>query len=136
MEIGSGEPRTTTALRVDPVLEHVSIIRAVARMLADRCGFALEEIAEVTDAIDEVGAILIDVASFGSPLHCSFVETESALFVTSTVTSHRGIVRHPGVRWRVLEALTDRLLITDLLGESEGEREVVVGFVKHRHGFI
>ncbi|MFE5704207.1 hypothetical protein [Rhodococcus koreensis] len=35
----------------------------------------------------------------------------------------------------MLEALTDRVLTTDILGESEGEREVVVGFVKRRHGF-
>jgi serine/threonine-protein kinase RsbW len=32
----------------------------------------------------------------------------------------------------VLEAVTDRVLTTDLVGESAGEREVVVGFIKQR----
>jgi len=125
----------TTELRVNAALDQLPIVQAAARTLTRRRGFALKEIAEVTHAIDEVGAMLIDAASIGSPLRCSFVVSGSDFLMTSTVTSRRCLPRHPGSRWRVLEALTDRVLTTDLLGESEGEHEVVVGFVKRRHGF-
>lgn len=79
--------------------------------------------------------MLIDAASVGSPLRCSFVVSGFVFLMTSTVTSRRCLPRHPGSRWRVLEALTDRVLTTDLLGESEGEYDIVVGFVERLHGF-
>ena len=126
----------TTELRVNAVLDQLPIVLAAARTLTRRSGFALEEIAEVTHAIDEVGAMLIDAASIGSRLRCSFVVSGSVFLMTGTVTSRRCLRRHPDSRWRVLEALTDRVLTTDLLGESEGECEIVVGFVKRRRGFV
>ncbi len=130
--VSAGPP--TTQLRVSAALDQLPIVLAAARTLTRRRGFALEEVAEVTHAIDEVGAMLIDAASIGSPLRCSFVVSGSVFLMTSTVTSRRCLPRHPDPRWRVLEALTDRVLTTDLPGESEGEYEIVVGFVTRRHG--
>lgn len=134
LEVVSAGPRTTE-LRVNAALDQLPIVQAAARTLTGGRGFALNEIAEVTHAIDEVGAMLIDAASIGSPLRCSFVVSGSVFLMTSTVTSRRCLPRHPGSRWRVLEALTDRVLTTALLGESEGESDIVVGFVTRRHEF-
>ena len=131
--VSAGPP--TTQLRVSAALDQLPIVLAAARTLTGGRGFALNEIAEVTHAIDEVGAMLIDAASIGSPLRCSFVVSGSVFLMTSTVTSRRCLPRHPGSRWRVLEALTDRVLTTALPGESEGESEIVVGFITRRHGF-
>lgn len=135
VDISRAGPQTTTELQIDAALNQLPIVRAVARMLGRRRGFRLDEIADITRAVDEVGAMLIDVASLGSPLRCSFVVSESSFLLTSAVASRRSLFLASGSRGRVLEGLTDRVLTTDLLGESEGEREVVVGFVKRRHGF-
>ncbi len=130
----SARPQSTTELRVEAARDQLPIIRAVARTLAHRRGFLLTEIADITRAVDEVGAALIDAATLGSPLRCSFEVSGSAFLLTTAVTSHRGLPRYPGARWRSLEALTDRVLTTDLLGESSGEHEVVVAFIKQRRG--
>lgn len=127
--------RRTTELRVDATVDQLPIVRVVARTLAYRRGFALIELAEVTHAVDQVGVMLTDVASIGSALRCSFVVSGSAFLLTCAVTSRLCLPQQPDSRWRVLDALTDRVLTTDLAGESEGEREVVVGFVKQRHRF-
>ncbi|MFF2115478.1 anti-sigma factor [Rhodococcus koreensis] len=130
----SAGPQTTTELRVEAVRDQLPIIQAVAQTLAHRRGFLLTEIADITHAVDEVGAALIDAATHGSPLRCSFEVSGSAFLLTTAVTSRRGLPRYPGARWRSLEAVTDRVLTTDLLGEKSGEREVVVAFIKHHHG--
>ncbi|MFE7421804.1 anti-sigma factor [Rhodococcus sp. NPDC057529] len=130
----SARPQTTTELRVAAARDQLPIVRAVARTLARRRGFLLTEIADITHAIDEVSTALIDAATLGSALRCSFVVSGSAFLLTSAVTSRRGLSRYPGARWRSLAAVTDRVLTTDLLGEKSGEREVVVAFIKQRRG--
>ncbi|UOT07244.1 hypothetical protein MPY17_16615 [Rhodococcus opacus] len=55
LEVVSAGPRTTE-LRVNAALDQLPIVQAAARTLTRRRGFALKEIAEVTHAIDEVGA--------------------------------------------------------------------------------
>ncbi|MDF3312975.1 anti-sigma factor [Rhodococcus sp. T2V] len=129
----SAGPQTATELRVAAARDQLPIIRVVARTLAHRRGFLLTEIEDITHAVDEVGAALIGAATLGSSLRCSFEVSGFAFLLTTAVTSRRGLPRYPGARWRSLDAVTDRVLTTDLLGATAGEREVVVAFIKYHH---
>ena len=71
LEVVSAGPRTTE-LRVNAALDQLPIVQAAARTLTGGRGFALKEIAEVTHAIDEVGAMLTN---------CGVDRVPTALFV-------------------------------------------------------
>lgn len=127
--------------RHDPVqllvaadFDQLPVMRAAAETLAVLAYFTLDEVADITLAVDEVCSQLIAAALTGTELHCSFTDSDAAMMVTiSARVGHRDAVKREGFGWHVLDTLTDSLSLTmsPAAGEPAGG-ETTVEFVKHK----
>ncbi|HEY3260834.1 MAG TPA: ATP-binding protein [Pseudonocardiaceae bacterium] len=114
------QPRHQLELRVDAEPFWMSGIRALTTDLAIRADFDLDSVADLTLAVDEACAMLIDVAEAGDTLACRFSVTVDEIMVTATLPVGRRVDR-PSLAtntfgWRVMVTLADDV---DLIDSSE-----------------
>ncbi|MGW6693862.1 ATP-binding protein [Rhodococcus sp. NPDC054953] len=121
-------------VRVGGGFEELPLLRAVTEAVALLGDFTLDEVSDVTLAVDEVCSVLIRDALPGAELVCRLTPTVGALRVgvsTDTATDH-----HPDERtfgWHVLRTLTDNLSAHRYPLDPNGFR-TDVGFVKTGDG--
>lgn len=100
----------------------IPTIRAVASDLAARADFDLDAISDLRMAVDEACATLVDVASPGSALQCSFTVHGSLIQVEARVDTAgpESTVSTDTFGWRVLQTLADEVELRTDGGRSVG----------------
>ena len=123
-----------TALRVAAEFDQLPVVRAVTRTLAVLNDFTLDEVADITLAVDQVCSELIAAAPAGAELRCSFLPIESGILISiDGCLSRGGVPNQHGFGWHVLETLTDSLSVTHRPRHAqETGPDVTIEFVKHR----
>ena len=104
-------------LRVDANPFWMSALRALTTDLAIRADFDLDSVADLTLAVDEACAMLIDIAEADAALLCRFAITADEIVVTVTLPAGWA-GEFPGPRtdtfgWRVMVTLTDEAELID-----------------------
>ena len=123
-----------TALRVPAEVDQLPVVRAVARTLAILDDFTLDEVADITLAVDQACAELIAAAPAGAELRCSFLHIESGLLISiGGCLGCGGVPNQHSFGWHVLATLTDSLSISHRPCDAQDTgQDMTIEFVKHR----
>ncbi|MFE3289183.1 ATP-binding protein [Rhodococcus sp. NPDC059234] len=115
--LGSG-PRAAelgapVEVRVAAELAQLPVLRAMAETITLLSEFNLDEISDVTLAVDQICSDLIADAVAGAELVCRFQLTDGVLNVAvSTNTRTADTPDRQGFGWHVLRTLTDSIAVT------------------------
>ncbi|TQF68313.1 ATP-binding protein [Rhodococcus spelaei] len=140
-EVGSVGPGATelgaaVEVRVTAELAQLPVLRAMAETITVLNEFNLDEISDVTLAVDQVCSDLIGDTVEGAELTCRFqlAGDELCVGISSIIRSDRGPDQH-GFGWHVLRSLTDSIAVTRApLDTSKGGHPTTVEFSKLRGG--
>jgi serine/threonine-protein kinase RsbW len=120
-------------MRVDADPFWMSALRALTTDLAIRADFDLDSVADLTLAVDEACAMLIDVAGPHDTLVCRFAVAVDRITATVSLPIRwqrdRPDLRTDTFGWRVMVTLTDDV---ELVDGSGGEGMVAVRLTKLR----
>jgi serine/threonine-protein kinase RsbW len=124
-------PRHQLEMRVDADPFWMSSVRALTTDLAIRADFDLDSVADLTLAVDEACAILIDVAQQQDTLVCRFAVAIDGITVTVSLPigwhRDRPCLRTDSFGWRVITTLADDV---ELVDGSGGEGMLAVRLTK------
>ena len=123
-------------LKVPAELDQLLVVRGVAEALAVLEDFNLDEVADITLAVDEVCAQLAVGASKGADLRCIFTLNDTELSAAVSVLVAEGFeLPRDGFGWHVLETVADSLSVEEPAHRStDADREITVRITKRRSG--
>ena len=125
-------PRHQLELQVDADPFWMSALRALTTDVAIRADFDLDSVADLTLAVDEACAMLIDAAQPEDTLVCRFAMVADRIIVTVTLPG--GWHDRPGLStdtfgWRVMVTLVDDV---ELLDGTGGDATLAIRLAKLR----
>lgn len=125
-------------LRVPAEARQLSLIRTVARGVAEREGFTPDEVTDVTVAVDEACACLITQSVPGALLSCRYTIVLGMLRVAVSTTTESGQGPRPhGFGWWVLRTVTDSVSAwRHEQAPRRGGRVVHIDFAKQFAGHL
>ncbi|EIE98182.1 ATP-binding protein [Saccharomonospora glauca] len=120
-------------LRVPADPRHLATVRMMAQGVAEREGFAPDEVTDIVLAVDEACASLVHASVPGAVLTCRLSVTFGTLRAeVSTTTIAGGVPSQQSLGWRVLGTVTDFLSAWryDFDPQRDVDRVVHIDFAK------
>ncbi len=99
---------TTIGVRVPARPEQLTMLRALAETVGHIADFAIDEVADIRLALDEVATALVSDAVPGSELDCELDYGQDRMKVRVTgVTTSKEAVAQTGFGWHIVRTLTE-----------------------------